>query len=121
MDTLKLGFPISIIVAQREYTAAEPILRECVQLPELVLPDSDWRIASVRSILGASLAGQGKFDEAEPLMVKALNALQGDPESPVTKVREALVRLVKLYDARREPEKAARAREILSEIPKEQG
>jgi hypothetical protein len=88
---------------------AEPYLRECVALRETLFPDEhprSWTKQTARSQLGESLCGQGRFAEAEPLLIAACEALRGDARVPLpakTKgkdlKREALERVIRLYEA----------------------
>jgi hypothetical protein len=56
------------------YAEAEPPLRNVVSVCEKLTPGT-WNLANVRSLLGASLAGQQKFTEAEPLLTTGLQGL----------------------------------------------
>jgi hypothetical protein len=71
--------------------------------------------------LGQALAGQGKFAEAEPLVVQAFEELKakehhiaGDGSGIV---REALDAVIAVYRAWGKPEKLAEWRQKLSERP----
>jgi len=87
-----------------EYTEAEELLRQCLEIRKLAHGDTDWRSAHVMSLLGASLAGQGKFDEAEPLLLDAYNQMKDNAETIPEyyrddRIRQALDRIVKLYES----------------------
>ena len=56
-----------------KYTEAEVPLREALSSYEKINPDS-WNFYAAQNMLGASLAGQKKFAEAEPLLI---NGYQG--------------------------------------------
>ncbi len=104
------------LLKQEKWTAAEPVLVECLKIRAHVQPD-DWTTFNTRSALGACLLGQKKFAEAEPLVVggyEGMKAREGKIP-PVGKPRlgEAAARLVKLYEAWGKPEKAALWRERL--------
>ena len=79
------------------YEEAEARARECLQLRRAVLAPDHWRDGRTLTILGASLAGQGNFAEAEPLLLEAYQRLQPPPERPIPK-RDALERIVTLYE-----------------------
>lgn len=63
------------------------------------------------SLLGGALAGQGKRREAEPLLLAGYEGMHGRrdkiPADDKIRLTEALQRIVGLYEAWDEPEKAA--------------
>ena len=70
-------------------------------------------MAEALSGLGLSLVAQGRFDEAEPLLVEGLPVVRkargdGDPFS-----REVLQYTIDLYDAWDKPDQAAPFRALL--------
>src|SRR5262249_9376209 len=56
------------LIRQRKWIEAESVLRECLAIREKIQAD-DRDIFDTRSLLGASLLGQGRFAEAEPLLL----------------------------------------------------
>ncbi len=98
------------LLHQSTWLAAEPILRECLVIREKAQPD-DWSTFNTRSMLGDSLMGQGKFAEAEPMIVcgyegmKASEARIPGPAKP--RLCEAAERVVRLYEAWGQKDKAA--------------
>jgi serine/threonine protein kinase/tetratricopeptide (TPR) repeat protein len=92
-----------------KWSDAEPVLRECLAIREKFQPDG-WPTFNVRSLLGGSLLGQKKYAEAEPLLLsgyeglKAREAQIAAPGRP--RLPEAGERLVKLYEAWGQPQKA---------------
>jgi hypothetical protein len=66
-------------IARHEADKAEPALRHALEVRQHLYPPGDWRIAQVQSLLGASLAAQQRYDEAEPLMMTASDVLQPIP------------------------------------------
>jgi len=59
--------------------AAEASLRAALSAREKLYPPGDWRIAQTQSLLGAALAAQKRYAEAEPLMIAADHALKPIP------------------------------------------
>jgi hypothetical protein len=49
--------------------------RRAVEMRQRMYPPGHWRIAEAQALLGASLAAQGRLDEAEGLMRAADRAL----------------------------------------------
>jgi tetratricopeptide (TPR) repeat protein len=90
---------------------AEPLLRKVLDMQRS--PTQGLPIASTQNALGECLTTQKRFAEAEPLLVESytiLNARLG-PRDPRTK--EALGRLVELYDLWGKPAQAAQYRVAL--------
>jgi serine/threonine protein kinase/tetratricopeptide (TPR) repeat protein len=107
-DLLKAGEP----------TAAEPILRECLGIREKQEPDA-WTTFNATSLLGASLFGQKKYTEAEPLLLAGYDGMKQRaekiPKGSRDQLVDALARLVLLYDATGPKEKADDWRAKLAE------
>lgn len=104
---------------ERRYTEAEHQLRESVNILERLAPQArTWGYYNARSRLGASLAGQNKYQEAEPLLIsgfegmferRARIAAYNRPE-----LERAGKRIVQLYEDWRKPDKAAEWRKKLA-------
>src|SRR5262249_2408509 len=54
---------------------AEPLLRACLAIQTKKAPD-EWRTFETRSLLGASLLGQKKYAEAEPLLLQGYEGMK---------------------------------------------
>jgi hypothetical protein len=98
------------LIRQRKWIEAEPILRECLAVRERVQADA-WDTFDTRSLLGASLLGQGQFAEAEPLILAGYEGLKAREARIPAHRREDLEaaagRIVPFYEAWGRPEKAA--------------
>ena len=92
----------AVRLAQQKYVEAEELLREALQLAQKHWPNSAWYYY-VMNLLGGSLAGQGKYDEAEPLLLKSCQGLQLAQAGmvpylhPARRVHESMERLIELY------------------------
>ncbi len=84
---------------QERYTEAQPLVREGLEIRQAVLPDGHWLIANTKSILGGVLAGEDRFEEAELLLLEGYAGLKDNSEAPTPRKREAIQRIVDLYDA----------------------
>jgi hypothetical protein len=77
-------------------------LREALAIREKKNPD-DWFVFSIKSLLGASLSSQKRFAEAEPLLLASFAGLSAQeskiPLQSKKSLREALLRIVGLYEA----------------------
>jgi hypothetical protein len=106
------------LLQQKKYADAEPLLRECLTIRTKHVPD-DWRTFDTRSMLGAALSGQKKYAEAEPLLVQGYEGLkQREAKIPTggkVCLTESLERLVGLYEAMGQKDKAAAWRKKLEE------
>lgn len=67
-------------VSDKKFTEAEPLAREALDLYQKKQPDDGDRFRA-ESLLGASLAGQKKYAEAEPLLVEGYQRLSAQRES----------------------------------------
>jgi hypothetical protein len=99
------------LARQGEHAAAEGFVRECMAIREMNAPD-DWQTFYTKSLLGAVLAGQKKFDEAEPLLLSAYEEMKTregkiPQQIRATRLNEALSRLVNLYTAWDKPQQAS--------------
>ena len=71
---------------------AEPILQECLRIRETSMPER-WLRFNAMSLLGGALAGQGRHDEAEPLLLEGYAGMEGRPDASRRRVHEARRRL----------------------------
>jgi tetratricopeptide (TPR) repeat protein len=101
-----------IFLSRKAHEDAEVILRECLEIRRRALPEGDWQIYDTMSVLGASLANQGRYSEAEPLLLHGQEGMH-PPEAQNSSKRQAIERLVRLYDAWGKIEEANRWRERL--------
>jgi serine/threonine protein kinase/tetratricopeptide (TPR) repeat protein len=103
----------------RRWAEAEKIVRECLAIREKKLPD-DWRTFNARSMLGGALLGQKKCAEAEPLLLSGYEGLKQRqdtiPADGTVRLKEALQRLVQLYEATGRPDQAAEWKQKLAEF-----
>jgi serine/threonine protein kinase/Tfp pilus assembly protein PilF len=104
------------LLKQQKYADAEPLVRECLTIREQRWPD-DWRTFNTKSLLGGSLLGQTKYAEAERLLQAGYEGMK-QREARIAaayriRLTEALERLVQLYDATGENDKAAAWRKQL--------
>ncbi|HEY0554045.1 MAG TPA: serine/threonine-protein kinase [Thermoanaerobaculia bacterium] len=65
-----------------------------------------WRTADAESVLGACLTAQGRFQEAEPLLLASYPVLKNDKGDGAKHAAEARQRILELYKAWGKPEKS---------------
>jgi tetratricopeptide (TPR) repeat protein len=63
-----------VLLQQKDYGDAEPMLREALSSYERTTPDI-WTRYNGQSMLGASLAGQQKYAEAETLLISGYQGM----------------------------------------------
>jgi serine/threonine protein kinase/tetratricopeptide (TPR) repeat protein len=99
-----------ILLREEKFSDAEPIARECLEIREKKQAD-DWTTFSTKSTLGAALLGQRKFVDAEPLLLAGHEGMSARavkiPEQSKRYLKDVVDRLVQLYEATDQPEKAA--------------
>jgi tetratricopeptide (TPR) repeat protein len=93
-----------VLTAKRQAKEAEALLREALQIRQKTLYKGHWRTADAESLLGDCLSALGRYAEAEPLLLGSYEKLK---DVQGRRMREALDRIVKLYEAWGKPEKAA--------------
>jgi tetratricopeptide (TPR) repeat protein len=117
--TYELG---NALLEQRDFPQAELFLRLYLAVAGKKLPDG-WRRSAAQSALGASLLGQAKYTQAEPLLLQGYVRLKrferGIPE-PFRRalLTEALEPLARLYEQAGKLSDAAKWRnELLAVSP----
>jgi hypothetical protein len=99
-----------VLLEQHRHVEAEPLLREALSGHEKRNSDA-WPRFNCQSLLGAALAGQGKYSEAEPLLLSGYEGLiQKESKIPFANrsaLEQAVNRIVELYRDWGKPEKAA--------------
>jgi len=105
------------LLQQQKPADAEPPLRECLLIREKTDPDA-WTTFNTKSLLGGSLLGQKKYAEAEPLLLAGCGGMQereaNIPAPSNIRLTEAIERLVQLYDAWDQKDKAEEWRKKLT-------
>jgi eukaryotic-like serine/threonine-protein kinase len=83
---------------------------EALAIYEKATPD-DWRRYEAMSLLGGAFWGLGRYARAEPLVVAGYQAMKArEPRIAVPeqfRLREAAVRVVRLYEEWNQPDQAA--------------
>ena len=116
-DTLDARALLSRVwIRQRKYPAAEAALRDVLKGYERIAPDV-WDRYNCQSLLGASLAGQKRFEEAEPVLLSGYDGMVQREAAIAAPDRADLAdageRIVALYQEWGKLEKAAEWRQKL--------
>jgi tetratricopeptide (TPR) repeat protein len=93
----------------KNWLEAEKTARECLELRAQAQPD-DWSRFLTMGMLGAALAGQNKYADAEPLLIQSYEGLKAQKQKVPPQNRKdiavAVTRIVLLYEAWSRKEKA---------------
>jgi hypothetical protein len=103
------------------FADAEPLLRETLAIHEAKEPNA-WITFNTRSMLGAALLGQKKYDEAEPLLRSGYEGMKQRADKIPLQFREkrlgqALDCLITLAEATNKPDEAKAWREERASLP----
>jgi tetratricopeptide (TPR) repeat protein len=95
---------------QGKGSEAEPLLREALAIREKAMPDDYSRFLTM-SLLGGALLNQGKYPEAEPLVVAGYEGIKAREAKIRASTKslilpEAAERVVRLYEAWGKPDQA---------------
>ena len=72
---LRVNLAVSLL-ASGELVEAEQLIQRATDAHQSIYPDSHWRIRHARGVYGSVLSAQGRFDEAEPLLLNAYAAIR---------------------------------------------
>ena len=96
-----MGSLADVQLQQQKYAPAEPLAREALSYWERANPDF-WKRYYAQALLGASLAGQGHYTEAEPLLTSGSQGMRrregAIPPENRNLVARAEKRLMELYE-----------------------
>jgi tetratricopeptide (TPR) repeat protein len=110
-DTMASAADLALAyLSQGKFSQSEPLAREAMEFFRKKQPD-DWQRFRAESLLGASLAGQKKYAEAEPLLLEGYQGMLARKDRVAVPDRYHLDRarewLVQLYQSWGKPAKAA--------------
>ena len=101
----------SVVALQGRYEEAEALARQAL---EILDPEHIWALAA-RAVLGSSLAGQGRFAEAEKQLLASYEQLKLDPDAGITLIDATVERLIALYEAWGKAGEAAEYRSLIGD------
>ncbi len=106
-----LQYQALTLIARNDPAGAEKPARQALAIPRETSPENQFKIANGKSVLGATIAGQHRLQEAEPLLLEGYQDLLDAPGTRRSKsIERARRRLIDLYEAWGKPEQAARYR-----------
>jgi tetratricopeptide (TPR) repeat protein len=111
-----LGWMGECLLKLGDADTAEPLVRECLDL-RTKLGAAEWPTFAARSLLGEVLLAQKKPDQAEALLTAGYDGLKARKDAipwdeKAATLADAAGRLVKLYEARGDKDKAAEWKKV---------
>jgi serine/threonine protein kinase/Tfp pilus assembly protein PilF len=108
------------LLEQKEWSQAEPLLRECLTIRAKTQPDA-WTTFNTQSALGGALLGRKKYADAEPLLLQGYQGMKARekkiPPQAKDRLPEALDRLIELYTVTNRPDEAKQWRAERAKYP----
>ena len=114
-DTLAGWMMLALVrLEQKRFADAESTSRELLTAYQESFPDN-WRRSYTQAILGASLAGERKYEEAEPTLTSAYDSLVEKRDSVFAEFRPSIAnwgeQIAAMYQSWGRAEKAAEWRQ----------
>jgi serine/threonine-protein kinase len=100
----------SLLIDTGRYEEALGLSKDAKAVWIEALAPGHWRTASAEAVEGAALAGLGRYEEAEKLLLASYGVLHEDKGAAHVYVVNSSRWLAKLYQAMGQPAKAARYR-----------
>jgi tetratricopeptide (TPR) repeat protein len=102
------------LLANDRASEAEDALRQALSLQAAIDAPGTWQQSHARVLLGASLAAQRRFEEAEPLLLDGFRELRDAANAPPQRVRRAIEHTIALYEGWQRPQEAEHWRRTLT-------
>jgi len=104
------AYAVDQLLGAEAYDIAEPMALECLRARAELLPGT-WQFYNAQSQMGGVRLGQAKLDEAEQLLLDAIDGLESQratiPIDGLRHISKTLRRLVTLYKAKKDLEELA--------------
>ncbi|MCP4590840.1 MAG: tetratricopeptide repeat protein [bacterium] len=105
-----------VLLEQERFGEAAAQLRACLATRQKELPQKHWLIGDARSRLGEAIAGEGRYADAEPLLIGGFELMTQDPDVPPTQARRAVERIIQLYEVWGKPAQVSAWRTRLGRV-----
>ena len=102
-----------ILVNLQRYNEAAEIVQQALEIRLQTEPEY-WETSKTRSIFGVALAGLGRFQEAEQHVLESYEKIRDNRGAGRRRTREALERIIFLYEQWGKPDQAAKWRARLA-------
>ena len=106
------NYPTALIIRGLSLTktgepnGGEAVLRQAVKIRTDSVPKEHFWVALANGALGECLTIQGRYDEAEPLLLQSYESLKSSQGTGNPRTHLALQRLIALYESWRKPDRA---------------
>ena len=104
---------------QMRLDEAQRAARDAMRILEQKRRPGHYLRALGASVLGEILGRGGRFDEAQPLLLTGFNELQQNGDASAARRREAIVRLVALYESWGKSDETDRWRDVLRDFDRD--
>lgn len=112
---LALNHLASMLMAQKRFAEAEPVIREAVQIREN-LATGVWTTADSQGRLGECLMELGQLEQAKPLVTESYQRLAADRTVVKSQRRAAISRMLRYYELTKQLDQAAICRKQLDDL-----
>ena len=96
-----------VLIDQGEEVAAESPLRRCIKIRKEALPEGHLLAGMAGNLLGGIMVTQGRYSEAETLLVQSCPIIEASPAASMDTKRKAIEGVIALYQAWGQPVRAA--------------
>jgi tetratricopeptide (TPR) repeat protein len=103
----------SIQAEMGEFEKAEATHREALSVAVIAFGEGSFNVASTKSRLAVALTAQGRFEEAELLLLEAYRDIRKDFTDEHARTQATIRRLANLYERWGKEDEARRYRELL--------
>jgi tetratricopeptide (TPR) repeat protein len=113
---------LTLAMLRRDQTRlgeAQRAARDAMRILEQKRRPGHYLRALGASVLGEILGQQGRFDEAQPLLLTGFNELQQNGDAAPARRREAIARLVALYQSWGKSDETDRWRDVLRDFDRD--
>lgn len=106
-----------LAIHRGDIASAKSNIGRAIEIFDEKLPQGHWHTWNARSIKGACLVEEGKFEDAEQLLLGSLPVLGEEKGGSSFYRRDTLKRLIRLYDEWEMPGKKKTYQDLLTEAP----
>jgi serine/threonine protein kinase/Tfp pilus assembly protein PilF len=96
------------LLREKRYKEAEESMRQAIAIKLISFPETHWEIATTKNMLGGCLTEAKNYRAAEPLLVDSYNIIKKQFGLQHDRTRRAGGRLIALYEATGQTEKATK-------------
>ncbi len=105
-----------VYMDQGRLAEAESLLREALDVRQQLL-SGDRQLAISRGLLGECLTAMGRYEEAESLLLQSYEVIREKAPERNLRTRQALQRLIDLYQAWDKPDRVAHYQQMMESLP----